>query len=148
MTMTPIGAWGVEVAVPPDATSEHDAPNHRHWITIPGAGMTLNLFDWPAPTFADALRSWNADQNLETFGEGVTEHGAFYALRSFEVRDGILAGGTHFHFWIRVSRVYTILPVDSGHHVQCIGYIERGVEADDATLAAVARICTSLRLAR
>ena len=148
MSTQPIGAWGVEVTVPPEATSKHDAPNRHHWIQVPGAELTLRLFDRPAPSFDDALRSWKAGENLMTFGEGVTEHGAFYALHSFELVDGRSWDAQNFHFRFRVTRVHAILPIDDRHHVECTSYIDRSVAADDDTLAAVAQICKSLRRAR
>ena len=79
-------------------------------------------------------------------GEGTTPRGAFYLMRSFEVRVGFSSGGRSVHTFKPITRVYAALPLDAGAVLECTGYIEHGVESqDDPTLRAVRDVCSSMR---
>ena len=145
---TPVGRWGVAINVPPSATSEHDAHAERHRIRLSyGVSVVLTRIDLPAPaSLSEAVKAWNHEADVENLGEGVTPSGAFYGIRTFQVRAGMPGGsGRHKHMLQQVSRVHAVLALDHGSHVTCTGYVEHGVDtADDPDIQAVRKICLSM----
>ncbi|MCA9641771.1 MAG: hypothetical protein H6718_20200 [Polyangiaceae bacterium] len=65
-------------------------------------------------------------------------------MRSYRVRLGETRGGTTIHYFERVSRVFVILPIDSGSHALCTGYLEYDVQMHDGELQKVLAVCQSL----
>ena len=131
----------------PGAQVQHEAAADRHSIHLRyHVEVGLRRVDLPAPaSLAEALVGWDRDDELRKFGEGTTADGAYYALRAFQVRDGMSSGGRHVHFYIKVARVYSVIAVNATSRVECTGYVEHDVDAKDADLAAVREVCLSLR---
>ncbi len=152
VAMTPIGAWGVLLAVPDGATSNHEAAAERHTLRL-ATGEIIELHR-PAiagpKTYAEAARQFDFGDDLAKWGDGTTAAGAFWALRTFEVREGFEGmKGQTVHHLTRVSRAFAILPIDDQHHVRCTGFLERDVDsADDPVLQRLAKVCSSLRRAK
>lgn len=68
-----------------------------------------------------------------------------FSVRSYRVRLGEKHGDTVVHYFERVTRVYAVLPLDSGSHALCTGYLEYAAEQSDAELAKVLAVCRSMR---
>jgi hypothetical protein len=146
---TPVGNWGIAIAVPPGARSEHEAPAERHSVYLSDL-VVVKLFkvNLAAPTsLAEAAKGWDQERGLRKLGEGVTPNGAFYGIRTFEARVGVSSmEGQAQHTWKPVSRVYAVLPLGPDSRVMCTGYVEKGAEsAADPDIQAVRKICLSMR---
>lgn len=145
--VVPVGDWGIEIAVPPEATAIHDAAANRHQVSF-GRSVTVTLrrLAEPPPTREEAARSWNAGRDVERIDDGALSNGLRYAVRSQVVRVGVGGGdGRRRHRLREVGRVHAILPLDSGH-VRCTGYVEHPVSPNAPDLERVKSVCLSMRL--
>jgi hypothetical protein len=119
---------------------QHQAAADRHTIYLRyRVEVALRRVALPAPaSLAEALEPWDQGDELRKFGEGTTPDGVLYALRAFQVRDGMSGpGGQTVHFFIQVARVYAVLAVNATRRVECTGYVEHDVDDDkDADLVA------------
>ncbi len=68
-----------------------------------------------------------------------------FTVRRYQVRLGERHGDTTVHRFEWVTRVFALLPLDSGSHALCTGYLEYAADPDDAELEKVVTVCRSMQ---
>jgi len=135
-----------------DAYVSGPCPGNDAWSRSACVSVAFERRDGPGwKTLAEATGFWDGGGGDERrkLGEGVTDAGVLYAVRSFSVRVGFSSDGDSIHRDIRVSRVHAGLSVGDGGHVTCTGYLERDVKTlEDPQIQTLLAICTSMRRAR
>ena len=147
-TTVALESWGVAIDVPPGTATTHEPEARRYVVELRhDVVVALTYVDAPMPAEAALAAEWDSGKDLRNLGQGVTPHGARFALRAFSVRVGFPGkAGQTVHTFKGVGRAYAILPMGDDGYVRCTGYVERSVEsAEDPGLRQVASICNSLR---
>jgi hypothetical protein len=136
--------WRVRIELPSESTARHDDVNAIVTFEL-GWKKALQLRWKPGPA---PERIALAQSDAKVLDEGRTESGIRYSVQTLDVRVGSSSGGRHVHRIEQVTRVYATLPVDAHHHVECTGYLERGVDGtEDDDVQALSRSCLSMVLA-
>ena len=134
----------VRVELSPEASMHHDTVNDIVTFEL-GWQQTVQL-RWKAGPAPHTILPTTPEARV--LAEGQSETGLRHSIQTFEVRIGHSSGGRHVHRFQQVARVYATLPVDAHHHVECTGFLERGVDdASDEGLRLLSRVCFSVALA-